>query len=410
MSRRGARRRIAIGISRDGSGYAVRGQVGKVPFELRFPLDTPLATMEAARTKKIQEMTARAKAGLLPRGTFAADAAQYLRAVKALPEYEQRVRDIGLWVAIFGDRARSSIQPWEIREVRDRWLTVGPKMVMRKAPGQKGAYVAIDTPLAPNTVCLRMRALENLWTVLDGRTATNPVREVPEPADRDPEPRGLPYNIVEFILDFMPPSKTRARLRVMAYVGLAPVEIKGIDRDRDLNLREPSVWIRRRRKGRNGKMAAPVVQPLNAYGVRAFKEFVAADAYGPFSTSALWKRFKAAVRRADRAQPSLGLAALRLRPYDLRHSYGTAHFAAGRDIKATQEALRQRNAVTTSRYIAAAVAPAMREASDKLELLIRQQQRTKAGRREPSPPERNRARRLGTAAKSAGIPAKRTTF
>jgi integrase len=376
MPRRGKRRRIAKGISRDGSGCSVRVYVGG-EHEERFPLNTPIETMTAWRDAEIKRRKDRIKAGLLPAGTFAADAALYLSIVKALPEYAQRVRDIGLWVEIFGDRIRSSIQPWEIREVRDRWLTIGPKMVIKKGVSRnaplKDRYVAIEAPLAPNTVALRMRALENLWTVLDGRKADNPVREVPEPIDRDPEPRGLPYAVVERILSTMPPSKTRARLRVMAYTGLAQVEIKGIRRRGDLDLTAGTVWVRRRRKGRGGKMAPPAVQPLNAYGIRALREFVKLDAFGDFSTSSMWQRFQAAAARA-------GFEGLR--PYDLRHSYGTAHFSASGNILATQKALRQASPVTTQRYAAAAIAPAMLEASQRLEQLLNAQ--CKRRRRRPS--------------------------
>jgi hypothetical protein len=40
-------------------------------------------------------------------------------------------------------------------------------------------WVEVDEPLSASSVDNRLRALRNLWTVLNGRHAPNPVREVP---------------------------------------------------------------------------------------------------------------------------------------------------------------------------------------------------------------------------------------
>ncbi len=405
MPRRGSRRRVAKGITRDHRGYfyvrLYHGGERQVP----FPPETPLEKVVAWRDDEIKKRKARTKAGLLPAGTFAADAERYLGIVTAMPEYEQRVRDIGLWVEIFGDRQRDEIESWEIRAVRDRWLTVGPKMVIKKGVSRDAPvserYTAIEKPLAPNTVALRMRALENLYTVLDGAQAKNPVREVPEPTDRDPEPRGLPYNVVEAILGPMQPSKTRARLKVIAYVGLAQVEIKGIRRQGDLDLHAKTVTIRRRRKGRGGNMRPAAVVPLNKYGLHAFREFVKLDAFGEFSTSAMWHRFQAAAKNA-------GFTGLR--PYDLRHSFGTQHMRANGNLVGVQLALRQASTITARRYAEAAIAPAILEASQRLEQLLDDERRPKRKRGGRAQPTRKRERRPGTSRKSARKGQKRSTF
>src|SRR5687768_454717 len=117
---------------------------------------------------------------------------------------KERTRHIALWVAEFGNRRRSTIQSWEIAAVRDRWLTDGPRLVMRRwrddGINRHGArYVELGEPLSVSQVCKRMRALENLWTVMSPG-APNPVREAGEPKDTPRAARALPYPVVETIL------------------------------------------------------------------------------------------------------------------------------------------------------------------------------------------------------------------
>ena len=93
-----------------------------------------------------------------------------------------------------------------------------------------------------------LRALRNLWTVLDGRHAPNPVRDVPEAIEDDPGPRALPYPIVTAILDALPDvtrpvkggsvpagSQTKARLTVMAWTGVAQSQLMRL-RPEDVDL------------------------------------------------------------------------------------------------------------------------------------------------------------------------------
>jgi hypothetical protein len=71
-------------------------------------------------------------------------------------------------------------------------------------------------------------ALFALFTALDGKDAPNPLRDVKPLRTDDPEPRAIPYAIIDAILDAMPncgradrgkkrgeDSKTKARLKVM---------------------------------------------------------------------------------------------------------------------------------------------------------------------------------------------------
>lgn len=67
-----------------------------------------------------------------------------------------------------------------------------------------------------------------------------------------------------------------------------------------------------------------------------------------------------------KAAPEL---ARRLRPYDLRHSYGTAVFAATGDIRSTQVLLGHSKAEMTHRYTLGAVDARVREAVDRVQMV-----------------------------------------
>ena len=112
-----------------------------------------------------------------------------LRAVQALPTFKTRKNDIERWIAIFGTRQRDTITSTEIRGQRDTWM---------KQPRAKD-----KPPYAASTINHWLRALSNLWTVLDGRRAPNPVRDVPEVIEPDPLPRALSFTTIDAILDHM---------------------------------------------------------------------------------------------------------------------------------------------------------------------------------------------------------------
>ena len=209
----------------------VQGEAGYRFLSRTFPADSLLSDRRAWR----ERMRVEARQGRLPdSSTFADDAARYLESIAALPTIEQRRQHIDEWTDLFGDRLRTSIRPHEIRAQRDRWLTE-PRIdqLGRRQP-----------PYAAASVNKRLRALSNLWRVLDGRYAPNPVREVPEADEIESEPRALPYGVIEAILEAMPDvtrapkgakraagNRTKARLAVMAWTGLAHVQLAGLRRE-----------------------------------------------------------------------------------------------------------------------------------------------------------------------------------
>ena len=298
--------------------------------EKRFPPSTPLRDIKAWRDEARARL--RSGSGTAARSTFANDAARYLLSVRAIPTFTERRRHVELWIAEFGHRRRDTITTADIDEVLSRWLTDG---------------------LAASTVKHRRTALLHLWHRLDGKDAATPVRRSFVPAEL--EPRGLPYSLVQELLDAMPEqgqgvkgrtrdaaSKTKARLTLMAYTGLPPCTIKRL-RPRDVRWDAGVVFIQGRRKGK-GTRGQTI--PLTSAGLEALRRFDELDCLGAFSTSSAWKSFQRACVKLDPAG---------LRPYDLRHSFGTAVYAATGDLRATQQLLGHASRTTTDRYTLAAV-------------------------------------------------------
>ena len=230
--------------------------------EKRFPPSTPLRDIKAWRDEA--RVRLRSGSGTAARSTFANDAARYLLSVRAIPTFTERRRHVELWIAGFGHRRRDTITTADIDEVLSRWLTDG---------------------LAASTVKHRRTALLHLWHRLDGKDAATPVRRSFVPA----EPRGLPYSLVQELLDAMPEqgqgvkgrtrdaaSKTKARLTLMAYTGLPPCTIKRL-RPRDVRWDAGVVFIQGRRKGK-GTRGQTI--PLTSAGLEALRRFDELDCWG----------------------------------------------------------------------------------------------------------------------------------
>jgi integrase len=362
MRRRGRDPRTpAPGVRRHSAGWQTRVKVrGEWSFA-QWPLDTPLTQM--IEWVKDERARLRITIPTTKGGTLAADVAKYLalESVQAMPTFGQRRQHLGEWTAIFGARRRRTIAALEIEEQRDAWLR----------------------EMSASSVNKRLRALSNVWTKLDGRRAPNPVLEIAECEEPDPEARGLPYDVIEAILAEIPdtaigvrkdgtrtagvprPSMTRARLRVIAYTGLAHAQLKRLT-PADVDLISGTVRVVARRKGRKHQRAAqkplPQLLPLLPAAVEAFREFDRLRCWGSFSNSSMWKAFTRACTR-------LGLRGLR--PYDFRHSLLTAVYLETRDLRVTGALGSHRSEATTKRYTLAAVSPQVQAAIDALAVRFR---------------------------------------
>ena len=245
-----------------------------------------------------------------PRGSFKADAIHYLAWVRGMPSYRERERDIGCWIAEFGERRRDSITTREIASVLQRW--------------EREGYAA-------STLNHRRGALMHLWSRLDGQSANNPVSRIPRYKEPHPEPRGLSWADVDRILAAMPErgepvasqalddaSKTKARLAVMAFTGFAQKQLKQL-RPEDVFWRESAIRAPTRHKG---KGASAQVLPVTRLGLEALARFAEIDYWGTFANASLNKSFQ-------RACAKVGLSGKRA--YDLRYTFGTEMYRRTHD-------------------------------------------------------------------------------
>jgi len=338
----------------------------------RFPKTATLATMLVWRDQEL----ARAKQ-LVASGTpapvaaaegFTADADRYLEARRAMAQFNERRRHMELWATRFGDRPALGIKSFEIAAQRDAWITVGPKWVFVNKQ-----RVLKPLPLSASEVCLRLRALENFYTVMYPREP-NPVREVAEPVDLRPSiARGQTFAIAREILSFMPNitaaikggspeegSLSRVRFEAMFLTGLTHKQI-GALQPTDVNWDAPSVVAPLRAKGRMSRRSrprAPKPRPLMPAAVPVLRELFRLEANKPFSRSSLYRTIKRAIRAANVTRAADGRDPIdpTLRPYDLtRHTIGTEVYRASQDRSMVQTFLGHSDIKMSAVYAEAAI-------------------------------------------------------
>lgn len=406
------RTRIADGVYRSSAGLDVRVSVGTNPTKLqsakRFPADESLRVVKQwQREERVRLEQLRPRAS---RGPFDQDVARYLATLADRPRLQaERQHQLAWWAdrpgldgKRLGDRRRHTFQ-------RDELQSALAARAMLESPNRAGQT------MSPSSLRHYRTALFHLYSTLDGKSSPNPVRDVPAPTSPDPEPRALPYAIIEAIFEAMQDrqralkidpqqaatiaalatrpganksaiarqygvtetairkiitasrprvdvaAKTKLRLAVMAYVGLPPAQIMALT-EADVNWDEPSVLVKGRKKGKGSRTAR---LPLSPKGVDALRAFFAGDATGSFDTTSArrvwWRAIQSMcsrLARTDRAAADALLASLRLvraRPYDLRHSYLTQIQLAGRNLHATQQLAMHSDSRQTQRYTLAAV-------------------------------------------------------
>lgn len=339
MAEQRERKKIDKGIYRDQWGIAATVKAAGAQREKRFLPDTSLKTIKAWQDETRVALRKQAPAG--SRGTFAADAAKYLKGVTSLPTYAERVKHIDLWIAEFGNRARHSIKTPDVDAVLSKWLTAG---------------------LSPSTVRNRRTVLLHVWNRLDGPDVPNPVRRSLKPRMAEPEARAISYEQIGRILDAMPDvgqgvagkardsaSKTKARLAVIAYTGLPHSLIKRLTPD-SVDWRAGVITVPRRHKGKGVKSRT---MQLTAAGLDALERFAELECWGSFSNSSMIKSFHRACKAAHVIPAP--------RVYDLRHSYATEMYSRTGDPKATAELLMHApSSRMMDRYTIAGVAPRLK--------------------------------------------------
>jgi integrase len=321
-------RRLPPGVYKDAHGFRAVVHVRPLPLATRrFARDTPVRVITDWRDETRAKLLRRRRlrhAG--PAGTLAQDVTRYFqqwgRDVHPVT-YEARARHLKMWVDAFPGRSRWSLTPTEIRTQLVTW---------QQAKDWR-----------PATVDKVRLALFELYAVLDrGTGEPNPVALVPNlerrQAWRTRAPRGISYALVQTLLESMPESKTWARLSVMAYTGLRPAEVQRL-RPEDVRASELVV--------RTAKGGPAVVVPLLPQAVTALEAFARLQAWGPYATRTAARTWRGALRRCGVTQD--------VRPYDLRHSFGTEVYRVTGDVKVTAELMRHSSIAMTERYVASAV-------------------------------------------------------
>lgn len=266
--------------------------------------------------------------------TFARDVETYLSLVQTMPTFRWRRDDLDRWIAVLGgNRPRSSVTAPVIRAQLETWRADG---------------------YAASTVNHRRTALMHLWTVLDGKSAPNPARDVPPYRDAPSPPRALSPAAVAAILDALPPGPMRARLRLMAWTGWPQAQIRRLE-PRHVQWGTAVFMSREKGEGVEGHWI-----PLLPQGWDALKAFARAKAWGPFRSDAMRPLFRRAAARAaaNKKLPKAVRAELKdVTPYQLRHSFGTLIAGITSDDRAVQTLMLHKDVRQTHRYTGATVDP-----------------------------------------------------
>jgi integrase len=330
-------------------------KVGQHQQERRFPVGTSLRAIQDWKDRvrgRLKEQRPKAD-----KGTLTTDVDRYLETLADRPALKkERTYQLEWWLRKFGRLRRSEIDAAMLRS----------------------ALAELRTTKAASTCNHYRIALSHLWTTLDGRNAQNPLRDVPMFQEPESEPRNLPGELVRELLAAFPAigrtvkGQKRARvnlghirLTVMLTTGLSPAEIMRVGPG-DLMLASRAVYVRRRQKGKGSE---GMMLPLTSAGIEALERFAAANAFGAFSTHALYQSWVRACKRLLKRQDLTEEQRRVLqtaRPYDLRHTFGTFVLQQTQNLKTTQELLRHRSSKTTKRYVRAAVADHLRAAVDGL--------------------------------------------
>jgi integrase len=214
----------------------------------------------------------------------------------------------------------------------------------RKTPATSGQVVAA------RTIIHRLRILDELYRTLDGADAGSPCDQAKWPT----KPKSIPPTVdVETVIAVARnlaagDPATYARFLVLNTTAQRPCQVARA-KPGDVNLKA-RYWTVRDAKGAPGH---PI--PLNEDMVRAWRAFIAADAWGAYDTTKH-------ARDVHAAGWPVGI-----RPYAARHSVIQAALAAGVGLDEVQGLAGHGSPLTTRQFYGPLALPAMRAVAAKLD-------------------------------------------
>lgn len=304
------RQRLFTGVYKDGSNVSIVVSIHGKPREFRQDADGKPYRSYPRHTLKDERIRVQARELLKHERvseksyTFATDVDRYLATIHA-PKHRSNARTLlGYWVRAFGDRAKDTITELEVRE----------------------AFATFDKkPATRNHI---RRELFAFYKTLNGPQGYNPALNLRAAREKHRDTRALSYDTIDAIFATLAPSKSKARLQVMAYTGLPQSLIAKLQPSDLKHLEQGEVQVKPRRKGAGVEGR---VLPLAPIGIAALKEFQRLDAFGPFQNRQLTQMLKRAIIAAKVTVPA------GTRPYDLRHSFLTEVYRHSGDIRAVAE-------------------------------------------------------------------------
>lgn len=326
-------------------------KVGKRQEERRYPLETdPSVIIRWQLNTKADLLSVAPKK--VTKSSLRADAPTYLATITG-----RRQKD---------DRAL--LQHWIESAIADL-----PHPVVTRAMVKAQLAAWEEAGVAASTINHRLRALRNFYREILGEEEDNPTDKIKKRQEPRAQPRGVPYDLIEAIIAYMPDrgrprkggkqtgvSLGKARARVMAWTGV-DASVLGRVRRVHFNRAAATLVLQPRRKG---KGAHGETVPLLPEAVDALVAFFDAGAEGRFNTSAFyqqWQRAQRALERALREQverdggdPS-SITVPHMRPKDLRHSFGTEVYRLTSDLLAVRKLLQHAKVTTSERYVEGAV-------------------------------------------------------
>jgi integrase len=297
------------GIRRKGKGWEAYVRVRGKLHTQRFPIDHPVDKMRAWLTLQKKLFGGRSTSS----GTLAADVERFLAKpdIAAQPYAHQTAHRLGLWVAALGaDRDRWSIERDEIEAVIQGWLK----------------------QYAEPTVYHRRSALMQLYRVLDGAGAANPVKNTTCPRSWIPADHSVAFETLAAIVTAMPewsyPKKGHrersiAKLvgRVIVEVGIRPADLLKV-RKTDIDAAASTLrWP----ASAKGKGTTARIVPLTPGGLSALLALEAAGGLGAFNPTAVSHSFKRSARAIAGDETPIHL-------YSGRHAVGADLYRATRDL------------------------------------------------------------------------------